>query len=238
MARNFSGSRSGSGSNVSLKIIRDTLRKGGRINEDTFKKIVKAKLAEARSNAANNPAVKSSMFGNKGGAKRSDKAQKAVNMMNQIKIAKEIRRAAKEVVIVVRRFINGKIDEKGRIKDLAGNLVARVNIKNGAMSTLDGQYIGVYDGKSQGVVNKIQDAINKFSPYFIAQRTAELKLKQQREGGAEGDSNKLDVWSRTPTDVWGRAQTDVWGRAKSDVWGRTQSDMWGNAQLDMWGNQL
>ncbi len=240
MARSFTGSRDGSTStsNVSLRIVRETLSKGGRINEDTFKKIVKAKLMEARMNMANKPAVKNSMFGSGGTVKRSEKAQKAVDMMNQARRAKELRRANKEVVILARRFTNGKIDQKGRIYDVAGNIVAKVNIKNGAISDINGQHIGIYKAKSQAVVNSIQDAINRVSPYFANQRAAILQQRKFEAESAENSGAQLDVWSRTPTDAWGRVATDIWGRPKSDIWGRTQRDMWGNQQVDAWGNQI
>lgn len=241
MARNFTGSRTGSGSNVSMKIIRDTLRRGGRINEGTFKKIVSAKLAEARVNLGNKVKDRPSMFGNLGQNKRrSKRAEETLDLVNKMREEKAIRKANKEVIIEVRRFINGKIDDKGRIKDITGNVVAKVNLKNGSMTDITGQFIGLYQSKSQAVVNKIEATINKVSPYLIAQRAALVKQKQALETLTKGGNNdaQLDVWSRTPTDVWGRAKTDVWGRPATDVWGRAQSDMWGNQQLDMWGNQI
>lgn len=237
MARNFVGQREGGGSNVGFSIIRKTISKGGRINEDTFRKIVSAKLSEARMNMSKNGSGRASMFGKIGQNKRRSK--KAEEVMKQVDLLREeraVKKASKEVIIAPRRFINGKIDEKGRIKDITGNVVATVNLKNGAMVDITGQFFGVYKSKSQSVVNKIEDTINKRSPYFIAQRTALLKQKEVKEKALETLS--LDIWSRTPVDVWGRPKTDVWGRPKADVWGRTQTDMWGNAQLDMWGNQI
>ena len=69
MSRNFIGQRTTGGSDVSLKVIRNTLRKGGRINEDTFRKIVKGKLDEARANMGKK-GYNNSMFGNKKKNKR------------------------------------------------------------------------------------------------------------------------------------------------------------------------
>ncbi len=237
MSRNFIGQRSAGSSNITLRVIRNTLRKGGRINEDTFRKIVRGKLDEARANMGKK-GYNASMFGSIGGNKRrSKKAEETIEKVNRLREERAVKKANKEVVIVPRRFINGKIDEKGRIKDITGNVVAKVNLKNGAMTDINGQYFGVYISKNQGVVNKIEAQIDKVSPYYIGQRTALLKAKELKEKLLESVS--LDVWSRTPVDAWGRPKdTDVWGRPKTDIWGRTQSDMWGNQQLDMWGNQL
>lgn len=242
MARNFTGARSSGGSQAAFKIIRKTISKGGRINEGTFKKIVDAKLSEARANIGTKIKERPSMFGKIGQNKRrSRKAEETLEMVNRMREEKAVRKANKEVVIEVRRFINGKIDDKGRIKDITGNVVAKVNLKNGAMSDITGQYIGLYQPKSQSVVNKIEATISRLSPYYIAQRAAEQKQKEAMQvllNGGNNDNN-LDVWSRTPTDIWGRSlNTDVWGRPKTDIWGRTQTDMWGNQQLDMWGNQI
>lgn len=240
MSRNFTGARSGGGSQVAFKIIRKTISKGGRINEGTFRKIVDAKLSEARANIGTKVKDRPSMFGKLQSKRRSKKAEETLEMVNRMREEKAVRKANKEVVIEVRRFINGKIDEKGRIKDITGNVVAKVNLKNGAMSDIMGQYIGLYQPKSQTVVNKIEATINRLSPYLIAQRAAAQKQKEAFEILARGgNSNDLNVWSRTPTDIWGRSvNTDVWGRPKTDIWGRTQTDMWGNQQLDMWGNQI
>lgn len=243
MSRNFVGARAGGGSQVSYKIIRKTISKGGRINEGTFRKIVSAKLSEARANMGKNGRDRPSMFGKIGQNKRrSRKAEETLEMVNKMREEKAIRKANKEVVIEVRRFINGKIDEKGRIKDITGNVVGKVNIKNGAMTDITGQYIGAYQSKSQAVVNKIEAMINRVSPYYIAQRAAQQKQKEALEtllSGGNNNSNNLDVWSRTPVDIWGRpTQVDGWGRPKTDIWGRTQTDMWGNQQVDMWGNQI
>ncbi len=241
MSRNFVGARSSGGSQVAFKIIRKTISKGGRINEGTFRKIVDAKLSEARANLGTKMKDRPSMFGKIGQNKRkSKKAEETLEMVNKMREEKAIRKANKEVVIEVRRFINGKIDDKGRIKDITGNVVAKVNLKNGAMSDITGQYIGLYQPKSQAVVNKIEATINKLSPYFIAQRAAAQKQKESLETLVNGgNSSDLNVWSRTPTDIWGRStNTDAWGRPKADIWGRTQTDSWGNQQIDMWGNQI
>jgi hypothetical protein len=152
-----------------------------------------------------------------------------------LELQKEIKKIRKEVVIEVRRYINGKIDAKGHIRDNMGNIVAKVNLKNGAITTMWGQYIGVYKPKSFLVNNKIEDVINKNSPFLINQRAALLKQQQQQQ---QNSAPYLDIWSRTATDVWGNVPLNVWGNPQADIWGRTQTDMWGNAQVDMWGNQI
>lgn len=247
-----SGKRAGGGkggrqdSSVASRIIRDTIRKGGRINEETFKKIVQAKLKEARNNSMNK-LMDAKMAGNR----RSANAQKSIDMMKEMYEANDAKKEAKEVVIVSRRYHNGKIDDKGRIFDVAGNMVGKVNVKNGQIMSINGDYVGKYASKSGKVYGQITDMIEKTSPYLLNQREVLRKQKIEDEeaavsraagsGGLFGGSGhkiELDVWSRTPTNVFGNVQTDVWGRPVADVWGKTTSDSWGNAQVDMWGNQI
>lgn len=232
-------------SSVASKIIRDTIRQGGRINEETFKKIVQAKLKEARTNSMNK--LMDAKMAQNGG--RSANAQKSIEMMNEMYAAQDSKKEAKEVIIVARRFHNGKIDEKGRIFDIAGNMVAKVNVKNGVMISINGEFIGKYASKGGKTYGAITDAIEKSSPYLINQRQVLLKQKQDEDeervkgssdsgGSGWGSKISLDIWSKTPTNAWGNVETDVWGRPAANVWGKTASDSWGNSQVDAWGNQI
>ncbi|MEQ1790042.1 MAG: hypothetical protein ABL857_06315 [Rickettsiales bacterium] len=225
---------------VSAMIIHETLRKGGKINEQTFQKILNAKLKEARTNSLNN------MFDAKmsqNGGRRSANAQRTIDMMNDMFAARDAKKDSKQVIIVARRYHNGKIDDRGRIFDVAGNMVAKVNVKNGFMASINGDYMGRYDAKSAKTYATITGAIEKNSPYLIAQRAVVERQKAEANnaalyGGGSSGNNSLDVWSRTPTDIWGRSKVDIWGRPATDVWGRTQTDSWGNQQVDIWGNQI
>ncbi len=233
MARFFSGMRENTGKNASstTKLLRDELRKKGRITPETYKKIMQQKLNEAKAKASSKEKSNFSMVGGQmasHGRKNSIKGEQTLKFMAEMALRKAANKIAKEVVIEVKRFVNGRIDEKGRIYDAAGNVVANVNMKNGAMTTIYGQSFGIYKPKSFIVNAAITEAINKNSPFLINQR----KSADAQKNGV------LDIWSRTSTDIWGNAAGNGWGRPKTDLWGRTQTDMWGNQQLDIWGNQI
>ncbi len=236
MARFFSGARNNSGKGVSstTKLLRDELRKKGRITPETYKKIIQQKLNEAKAKAGSRENSSFNMFGKMAQNKRehSVKAQKTIQFMAEEALMKAAAKLRKEVIIEVRRFFNGNIDKKGKIYDVAGNIVAQVNLKNGFITTVYGQNLGVYKPKSYLTVAAITDAINKNSPFLINQRKT-IEMQKNAQPVAQ-----LDVWSRTPTDVWGNAKTDVWGRTATDIWGRTQTDAWGNQQIDSRGNQI
>lgn len=236
MARFFSGARDNTGKNASstTKLLRDELRKRGRITPETYKKIIQQKLNEAKAKASSKESSSFSMFGKMAQNKstRSASAEKTIKFMAEEALLKAAAKVRKEVIIEVKRFFNGNIDKKGKIYDVAGNLVAQVNLKNGAITTIYGQNLGVYKAKSYLTTAAITDAINKNSPFLLNQRKA-IEAQKNAQTGAT-----LDVWSRTQTDVWGNAKGDAWGRSATDVWGRTQTDSWGNQQVDAFGNQI
>lgn len=232
--RYFSGTRDKGESASASHIMRDQIRKGGKVTPELYKKMVQEKLKQAKLKASTRE-HNYSMYGKMlQKASRSKSAQKTLKLVAALELQKEIKKMRKEVVIEVRRYINGKIDAKGHIRDNMGNIVAKVNLKNGAITTMWGQYIGIYKPKSFLVKTKIEETINKNSPFLINQRAALLKQQQQ-----QNTAPTLNVWSNTATDIWGRPiGTDGWGRPQTDAWGRTQTDAWGNAQVDMWGNQI
>ena len=180
MVRFFGGSRNNTGDSASstTKIMRDELRKKGKITPEAYKRILQQKLNEAKAKAGSRESSSFSMCGNMAQNKRklTKGAEDTLKLMADMQLKKELKKAAKEVVIEVRRFTNGRIDDKGKIFDYAGNLVARVNLKNGAMSTIYGQYIGFYKPKSFTVAANITEAINKNSPFLL---TKEKLLKQR-----------------------------------------------------------
>lgn len=240
MARGFTGARGGKIEvSASAKIMRDTLRKGGKITPETYKKMLQEKLNEAKARASSKEKQNFSMFGRSDSKKRSQSADKTMMLMAMMALEKEEKKLRKEVVIKVRRFINGRIDAKGKIFDQMGNIVARVNLKNGAMTTVYGQHFGIYKQNSTLVNNAIIAVINKNSPFLANQRKAIAAAATASSfwGGAAA-APSLDVWSRTPTDVWGNTALNGWGNPQVDAWGRTQTDAWGNQQVDMWGNQI
>ncbi len=237
MARFFSGARNnaGSGKSTTSKFIREEIRKRGKVTPETYKRLLQQKLNDAKAEVKNKDRSSFSMFGKVVQKKReiTKGAEKTLELLAQMEVEKALKKARQEIIIEDRRFTNGKIDTKGRIYDQMGNIVAQVNMKNGSMTTIYGQYIGMYKPKSHLVNTAITEAINKNSPFLINQR----KVIEMQKNAASLTAT-LDVWSRTQTDVWGNAKSNVWGSSAVDVWGRTQMDSWGNQQIDRSGNQI
>lgn len=216
---------------IATRIIRDTLRQGGKIDEEVFKKIVRARLSEKMANSSAGYGNQPTMFASSKKVKRSEKAQKALDMMKAVNEEKAKRKERQEVVVIARRYPNGKIDAKGNIYDLAGNPVARVNRKDGSMTTVSGQYFGKYRSKSFSVDSIIIDMINKHSPYFINQRMALLKQRQAEDEAAR--QNMFSFTSGSSDDS--RQVFDVWGNDKGSA---SLGDVWGNRKTDVWGNPV
>ena len=125
---------------------------------ERFKLIMKMKMDEARGKHSSDKANSRPM---------SEKAAKALRDMKkkkEIKRAKELRRM---VIVEPARFHNGYLNKKGKVYDVAGNIVATVNSKNGRMATMLGSGLGQYKPKSRQVANILSSAINQYSPYYI-----------------------------------------------------------------------
>jgi hypothetical protein len=114
---------------------------------------------------------------------RAEQALKEIAMKKARKLAKEER---KMVIVEARNFHNGHITKKGEVYDIAGNMVARVNIKNGSVVSNSGWGIGRYKPKSMMTNLMLQEAINKYSPYFINQRRLQMLQAQQQDFGVHG----------------------------------------------------
>lgn len=201
MSRFFSGSRdsgtkkSGSASSMMM----DQLRKGKRINvAENYKKILEQKLAEARLKAASGEKQNFSIFSRQGAPKeQSKRTQEIVKMMLEREKMKKEKEARKAVYVKSQRLANGKIDEKGRVYDIAGNLVGKVNPKNGNISTAYGMVVGKYKEKSYSTKVALENLIHKNSPFLINQRR--LQDIKQRE-------------AMSNTSFWGGVSGhDIWG---------------------------
>lgn len=216
--RFFSGTRSGSGKGgAASQAMRERLKKGGTESaSETYKKMLKQKLAEAKMKAASGEKSAFATFGKVGQAPvRSKKAQEMMKQMALQQQIKENKKAKKAVIVEAKRLMNGNIDKKGRVFDIAGNQVAQVNLKNGAISTIYGQHVGIYKEKSYMTKMALEEAINKNSPYLINQRKL---IAQQAQGGMPqigagfAQTHTTDVFGNAAGgNVWGNANTDVWG---------------------------
>lgn len=202
---------SGDGVPIATRIIRDTIRKGGAINEEVFKKIVDEKLSSRTSGAGYGSGMQ--MAGGMATKRRSDKAQKAIDMMLEGQKLKKNIQSRKEVVVVATRLPNGKVDTKGKIYDTAGNVVAKINKKNGNMVTISGEYLGKYKAKDYSTNNIMIDAINKHSPFLQNQRRLLQQKKQIEEEEASGVyKNHYSDWQFSKND---RDQSKSFGMGKA-----------------------
>lgn len=217
-SRFFSGSRTASGKGgAASKAMREQLKKGGTIDaSENYKKMLKDKLNEAKLKAASGEKSAFSSFGGNVGKRpqRSKRAEETMKLMALQQQMKEEKKAKKAVVVEPKRLVNGTIDKKGRICDISGAQVGQINLKNGAITTIYGQHIGVYKGKSYMTHMAIQEAINKNSPYLINQRKIIEQQKLQNApqfGGGFAQTEHKDIFGNEAGNVWGEPPRDIWG---------------------------
>jgi len=212
-----SGGRSGSTANTVSTMMRAQLKKDKKINfAEINKKLLQNKLMEAKLKAMSGEKNSApSMVGGRAAppaAGKSGRSQAIIQMVMQREKMKAEKAARKAVSVEAARFVNGKIDTKGRIYDLAGNLVGKVNLKNGQMSTNYGQSIGIYKAKSYMTKMAIEQAIVKNSPFLINQRLQMEKKRQellQQEAAARAQPNNF--WGSSGKDIWGNPIADFFG---------------------------
>jgi len=117
---------------------------------------------------------------------RAEQALKEIALKKARKLAKDER---KMVIVEARNFHNGHITKKGEIYDIAGNVIGKVNTKNGSIVSNTGWGIGKYKPKSMFTNTVITDAINKYSPYYInlrRQQMLEQQMAMAQMGGVYG----------------------------------------------------
>ena len=182
--RHFGGSRSGGRSSAASELIRFEIMKKGKLPPaERYKRIMKKKLEENKEKALGAAYKKPFSLSDKIDIKklspRAEQAMKEIAMKKARKLAKAERQM---VIIEARNFQNGSINKKGEIFDIAGNMIGKVNTKNGVIATNNGWSIGKYKPKSMMTNLAITDAINKFSPYYINLRKQQM-LEQQMAMG-------------------------------------------------------
>ncbi len=219
--RFFSGSRDGGNKSSSVSsYLREQLRKGagknGTLNmAEIQKKMLEKKMFEAKFKSAGEGKRNFSMIGNTAPTQQrtGSRAAKAMEMLKQMEIQKEAKKQRKAVTVEAQRLGNGKIDAKGRVYDTAGNMVAKVNLKNGQITTSYGQFIGMYKAKSYLMKNALEQAITKNSPFLINQRKMqEMQKQQQLQQASQQESASAHFWSAPQHDIWGNPITDFFGR--------------------------
>lgn len=256
--RYFSGARDKGRIGVAGEIMRiEILKKGKLPAAERYKSILKKKFEENKQKTLKDKLNAPIISGFKSAFKMSKHAEQALKQIAQRKARKEAKAMRKMVIVESRRFPNGNITAKGKIYDVAGNLVAEVNRKNGNISTTLGWGLGKYRPKSYLTNVTIQNAIDQYSPYFINQRKQQL---MQQQGvvqygvhGAPGEdvinvygpaSNTMQSFAGTDAGgprqnigmtSWGARSDNVWGTYTDNVWGKSLDNVWGSNSTDVWG---
>ncbi len=198
----------------------------------------------------------SKKMGDASGKYRSKRAADALKQIAMKKAAKEAKALRRMVVVQPRSFSNGSINAKGKIYDNANNMIGQVNLKNGSMVTMMGWSFGKYKPRSYGTNVAIQDAINRYSPYYINLR----KMQAMQQGAVVteevinlyGYNNTPDMPQHAPTSdfygndtagqrqnvgvtAWGAMSNNAWGTYADNAWGTMVDNAWGTASTDVWG---
>ncbi len=194
--RHFGGDRENKGKRtIAQEIMRIEADKKGKMSaEQRYKLIFKRRLEESKQKDMAQRIQNGKKGELIGGRKMSDRAEKALKEIAAKKAAKEAKKLRKMVLVEPAFFSNGQLKKTGKIYDIAGNTIGKVNTKNGKMSTSFGGVFGKYKPKSYYTKLLIQEAINKHSPYIQQQQ----RLLQQRQAagnayGVHQDTNVINV---------------------------------------------
>jgi len=261
--RYFNTGRDAGRVGVASEIMRIEIVKKGKLPvADRYKQILKKKM-DANKHKVLGDRVKvgftlPTSFGE--ARKMSKLAEQKLKEVAQKKAIKEAKKLQRMVIITPRTYANGVLDKKGKIYDVAGNLVAQVNSQNGRMSTMMGWSLGRYKPKSFMTDITIQNAINLHSPYFINQRRLQMLQQQgvQQFGvhgmtglpddviNVQGTSTPVQSTAFYGSDLgparqnvgmtsWGARSDNVWGNFADNAWGGFADNAWGGVNTDIWG---
>lgn len=258
--RFFSGSRETRKRGPAAEQMIFELQKGGKLPAaDRYKRLLQKKLQENREKlgAPEKKGFKLSnkIYNPKKVSQRAERALKEIAMKKAAKLAKAERHM---VIVTPRNFSNGSINKKGQIFDIAGNVVASVNLKNGKMATNLGGSIGKYKPKSYMTEVNIQNAINLHSPYFMQQRRLQQLQQMQQAGMAMtvhgpmettdsinlyGYANNSDKTATSYDTAFGsnvagprqNIGVTAWGAMSDNVWGTYADNIWGQSADNVWG---
>lgn len=258
--RHFDGGREKGRMGAASEIMRIEIMKKGKLPAaDRYRQIVKKQFDEHKKKALGN--ISKSAFSLPGtlqqARKMSRHAELKLKELSEKKARKEAKALRKMVLVEPRRFSNGNIDRKGNIYDIAGNLVGKVNTKNGSMLTSMGTYLGKYKPKSYFTNLTIESAITLHSPHFINLRKQQLAMQQgvqtitvhgpmaTTDGGVYGGGSVADInyygvdaspaRQNIAATAWGVRSDNVWGSFADTTWGTFADNVWGGNYSDVWG---
>ena len=254
--RFFSGARDRSDEkSIAAQIMRLEFEKKGKLEPtERFKMIMKLKMDAAKKQYNEQKAA---------GRPMSARAEKALKDMAAKKAAKQAKKMRQMVIVQPQKYHNGQLNRKGKVFDIAGNVVAKVNTKNGKMSTMMGLGLGKYKPKSQYVNLVLTNAINQYSPYYINLR----KLQAMQAAGinpvtgqplnqstinVHGNSNMAmhgggyvppsaydggggNAPSASFENSYGEAATGPRQNIGATAWGAMSDNVWGTFADNAWG---
>jgi len=261
--RFFNGTRDSGKRGMSREDIKFYLESRNKLTAtQRWKRIRDKKFAENKKNALGSiktfsiPGTLSQAY------KISKNAENALKQMAQKKAAKEAKALRQMVVVQQRTFPNGRIVKDGKIFDIAGNIVAKVDTKTGKMTTGMGWSLGKYKPKSFSTNTLIQQTIDKYSPYYINLRKMQAMQQGEQFGvwGASGQ-DAINIYGRTAhspaaVDNYGYARdgsgmfsgygstaegprqnvgVTAWGAMSDNTWGTFADNVWGTSSDTVWG---
>jgi hypothetical protein len=248
--RYFGGGRDSRKRSAAAELMRLEIDKKGKLQPgERYKILLKKKLAAAREQA---------MLKQAGGRNMSKKAEQAIKEIAAKKAAKEAKALRRMVIVQPKIYHNGKINAKGKVTDIEGNIVAQVNLKNGKMATAGGWSLGKYKPASMRTHQALMEAIDKYSPYYIKQR--QMQMAQQAALLNGGHDEVINLYgANTPNTqqapqalnlfgeaasgprqnigvtAWGAMADNPWGTFADNAWGTTSDNVWGTASTNVWG---
>jgi hypothetical protein len=246
--RFFGGGREPGKRSAASELMRFEIEKKGKLPPgERYKMLLKKKLAESRQKA---------MFNKPGGRTMSKRAEQALKEIAAKKAAKEAKALRRMVIVQPKIYHNGKLNAKGNILDIEGNIVGKIDTKNGKM-TASGSNLGKYKPGSSRTHQAIMGAIDKYSPYYIKQRKlqeAQSSVYGQMEtvnlfGVIEGKHDdyakpeKMNLFGdsggkdRTNVGItaFGAMADNPWGVFADNAWGTMSDNVWGTASSNIWG---
>lgn len=229
--RFFSGAReTGTKHSIAGSLVRLEFQKRGKLTSpQRYSYIFKKRMEEKRQNAVKKFQGGFKLPGSlKEARKMSKRAEAALKEIAAKKAAKQAKAERKMVIIQPRTFPNGKLERSGKVFDIAGNIVAKVDPKTGKMTTLNGWSLGHYKPKSFMTDRALQEAIDKHSPHFINLRKQKMLLASgQQPYGVHGPAGAIVHTPSGNTNAWGAKSGNIWGSHSNNIWGTDGDNVWG-----------
>ena len=262
--RFYSGMRNDSRLGEAAKLKRLEIQKGGKLPitaAERYKKVIKQKLVDHQEEAARNRTNQFNLPGTKPLEKKlSQQAEQAMRQIAMRKARKDEKALKKMVVVKPQNFpYAGRMDKKGNIYDVGGNLTMKVDLKTGKVKTMGGMTIAHYSSKDQmRTTGQIKDALLKFGPYFVQQKRLQLLQEHERQAQLNGYGN--NVWGAASEQfiqehytshgstaereehhrsanvtAWGAMSKSVMGVQADNIWGTVADNVWGGTDSNVWG---